>query len=53
MIEVVPGCDPTGHCDGYVGGLSVVDDQKLYFVFTHESTTRLANRVLATFHIVQ
>jgi hypothetical protein len=52
MIGVVPGCDPSGQCSGFVGGLVILDGQTIYDLTTSQSTSSAANAVLGSFRIV-
>ena len=52
MIGVVPGCDPSGQCSGFVGGLVILDGQTIYDLTTSQSTSAAAYAVLRSFRIV-
>jgi hypothetical protein len=52
MIGVIPGCDPSGQCVGFVGGLVILDGQVIYDVFTSQNTSSAAYAVLDSFRVV-
>jgi hypothetical protein len=52
MIGVVPGCDPSGQCSGFVGGLVILDGQTIYDLTTSQSTPSAVYAVLRSFRVV-
>jgi hypothetical protein len=52
MIGVVPGCDPSGKCSGFVGGLVILDGQTIYDLTTSQSTQSAVYAVLRTFRVI-
>jgi hypothetical protein len=53
MIGVVPGCNPSGQCSGFIGGLVVLDGQTIYDLTTSQNTPSGVYAILHTFRIVQ
>jgi hypothetical protein len=50
---IVPGCNPSGQCDGDVGTLVVLDGVRLFNVWTSQVNVGAAAAELQTFHLVR
>lgn len=52
-VAKVPGCNPSGQCDGDVGTLVVLDGIKLFSIWTSQISVELASAEFQTFRIVR
>jgi hypothetical protein len=50
--EFVPGCDPSGQCNGVIGSLVVLDGKTVYDLFTTQSDATKAHSVINSFRLL-
>ena len=50
--EFVPGCDPSGHCQGAIGSLVVLDGRTLFDIFTTQSNAKKTHAVIGSFRLL-
>ena len=50
--EFVPGCDPSGQCNGIIGSLVVLEGKTIYDFFTTQSDAAKAHSVINSFRLL-